>query len=161
MMNIIHLYYILSFCSYFYYHIEFLNDDNCYYEKISNNEPVKLDDLPFDILDSWMWIRFPNLVNFVLGKTPKRHNAKYWSEGIYPWFSIADMKDKQVVSSTEEKVSEAAFKDNFSSNLSPAGTLIMSFKLTVGRVSILGVDTLHNEAIISIFPYLNDSNASI
>ena len=32
-------------------------DDNCYYEKIGKNEPVKLEDLPFDIPDSWTWIR--------------------------------------------------------------------------------------------------------
>lgn len=34
----------------------------------------------------------------------------------------------------------------------------MSFKLTVGRVSILGVDGIHNEAIVSIFPYLTENN---
>ena len=35
----------------------FKSDDNCYYEKIGNGEPVKLEDLPFDIPDSWTWIR--------------------------------------------------------------------------------------------------------
>ena len=36
----------------------FKGDDNCYYEKIGKNAPVKLEDLPFDIPDSWAWIRF-------------------------------------------------------------------------------------------------------
>ena len=137
----------------------FKGDDNCYYEKIGNNTPVKLEDLPFDIPDNWTWIRFPNLVNFVLGKTPERHNPKYWNDGKYPWFSIADMKDKRTVIETKEKVSERSLAENFNSCLSPAGTLIMSFKLTIGRVSILGVDAVHNEAIISIFPYLNKNNS--
>ena len=137
----------------------FKGDDNFYYEKIGNNTPVKLEDLPFDIPDNWTWIRFPNLVNFVLGKTPERHNPKYWNDGKYPWFSIADMKDKRTVIETKEKVSECSLVENFNSCLSPAGTLIMSFKLTIGRVSILGVDAVHNEAIISIFPYLNKNNS--
>ena len=111
--------------------------------------------MPFDIPDNWTWIRFPNLVNFYLGKTPERHNDSYWNNGKYPWFSIADMKDKEIIYNSKEKISELSFKENFSSKLSPAGTLIMSFKLTVGRVSILGVDALHNEAIISILPYLS------
>ena len=37
-------------------------DDNCYYEKIGANEPVRLDDLPFDIPDSWCWTRLENAV---------------------------------------------------------------------------------------------------
>ena len=115
--------------------------------------------MPFDIPDNWTWIRFPNLVNFVLGKTPERHNPKYWNDGKYPWFSIADMKDKRTVIETKEKVSERSLAENFNSCLSPAGTLIMSFKLTIGRVSILGVDAVHNEAIISIYPYLNKNNS--
>ena len=114
--------------------------------------------MPFDIPDSWTWIRFPNLVNFTLGKTPERHNPKYWSDGKYPWFSIADMKDKKIVTETKEKISEYSLSEYFNSCTSPTGTLIMSFKLTVGRVSILGVDAIHNEAIISIFPYLEENN---
>lgn len=34
---------------------------NCYYEKIGNNAPVKLEDLPFDIPDNWTWIRQKNI----------------------------------------------------------------------------------------------------
>ena len=34
----------------------------------------------------------------------------------------------------------------------------MSFKLTVGRTAVLDIDAYHNEAIISIWPFL-DSNS--
>lgn len=36
----------------------------------------------------------------------------------------------------------------------------MSFKLTVGRVSILDIDAVHNEAIISIYPCYDIDNAT-
>ena len=37
-------------------------DDNRYYEKVGKNEPVLLEDLPFDIPDSWSWARLNNVV---------------------------------------------------------------------------------------------------
>ena len=38
-------------------------DDNCYYEKVGKNEPVLLENLPFDIPDSWCWARLENAAN--------------------------------------------------------------------------------------------------
>ena len=37
-------------------------DDNCYYEKVRTNDPVCLDNLTFDIPDSWCWTRLENTV---------------------------------------------------------------------------------------------------
>ena len=37
-------------------------DDNCYYEKVGKNEPVLIEDLPFDIPDTWMWARLKDVV---------------------------------------------------------------------------------------------------
>ena len=38
-------------------------DDNCYYEKVGNHEPVLLDNLPFEIPDLWCWARLGNAVS--------------------------------------------------------------------------------------------------
>ena len=57
------------------------------------------------------------------------------------------------VSSSKEKISEIALNEKFAGKLIPRGTLLMSFKLTVGKTSILDVDAVHNEAIISIFRF--------
>ena len=135
------------------------NTYNRHYEKVGNKEPICIEDeLPFEIPDSWCWVRFPQIVAFELGKTPDRHTDKFWNNGVYSWFSIADMKDKQTVTFTKEKISATALQEKFGGVLVPQGTLIMSFKLTVGRTSILGTDAVHNEAIISIFPYVSRGN---
>ncbi|MBQ3235131.1 MAG: restriction endonuclease subunit S [Clostridia bacterium] len=138
--------------------IIFKGDDNCHYEKIGSEVKNIDDEIPFEIPDNWCWVRFPQLVYFELGKTPDRQTDKFWNKGIYPWFSIADMQDKKTITETKDKISEIALQEKFNGSLSPKGTLLMSFKLTVGRTSILGVDAVHSEAIISIFPYVYDSN---
>lgn len=88
-----------------------------------------------------------------IGKTPPRGETKYWTNGKYPWVSISDMSDYGTVTTTKESVSEYA-KSLFG-EISPVGTLIMSFKLTVGRTSLLNTSAYHNEAIISIYPFID------
>ena len=63
------------------------------------------------------------------------------------------MSDYGLVTTTKESVSEYA-KSLFG-EISPVGTLIMSFKLTVGRTSILDISAYHNEAVISIYPFVD------
>lgn len=118
-------------------------------------EPITDDVIPFDIPDSWVWIRFGNLVSYNMGKTPPRAEAQWWDKGI-PWVSIADMQENGHVTKTKESVSYDAITEKFGNKISKAGTMIMSFKLTVGRVSVLDIDAVHNEAIISIYPFADD-----
>nr|WP_142958089.1 restriction endonuclease subunit S [Enterococcus durans] len=129
--------------------IIYKGDDNSYYEKNGNSE-VKLDDIP-ELPSTWEYARFKDIVSYYMGKTPPRSANEYWGDDI-PWVSIADMPANGIITSTKEHVSHEA-KKLFKDKISPAGTLLMSFKLTVGRVSLLGIEATHNEAIISIFPY--------
>lgn len=54
----------------------------CYYEKVANNEPVLLENLPFDIPDSWEWARLGNYITLLSGRDlePSQYNDK--KEGI-------------------------------------------------------------------------------
>ena len=125
--------------------------DGGYYEKRGNGEPVCIDDeIPFEIPESWEWVRLGSLCSLLIGKTPARSEIKYWSNGSFPWVSISDMKQGEVLNKTKELVSAEAMASCFKAGLVPAGTLIMSFKLTIGRTCILGMDAVHNEAIISV-----------
>ena len=112
-------------------------------------------DTPFDIPDSWEWVRFKDLVDYSMGKTPPRKETEYWSNGTLPWVSIADLVADRTVTATKECVNSFAAENTFKGKISKAGTLLMSFKLTVGKVSILGIDAFHNEAIISIYPFVD------
>lgn len=119
--------------------------------------PAEDREVPFDIPENWKWQKFGDIVDFNMGKTPPRSESIYWG-GDIPWVSIADMPKDGILLKTKEKITAKAMKEKFGSKIVPKGTLIMSFKLTVGRCSILGIDAVHNEAIISIKPIVDKEN---
>ncbi len=135
-------------------------EDGVFYEKTGTEVRSLADELPFDIPDSWEWIRLKDLVHYSLGKTPPRKEVVYWDSGTFPWVSIADLVADGTVTETKECVSTCAAEHIFRGNISKAGTLLMSFKLTIGKVSLLGIDAFHNEAIISILPFVDQDRVT-
>ena len=130
----------------------FKGDDNKYYENVNGKVLDISEEIPFDLPGSWQWSRFASIVNYRIGKTPARGETVFWEAGTYPWVSISDMKEYGTIRHTKENITERAA--HLLGRVSPQGTLLMSFKLTVGRTSILDIDAYHNEAIISIWPFL-------
>ena len=89
-----------------------------------------------------------------IGKTPARGDSTFWANATKPWVSISDMADYSHIKKTKEKISDIA-ASTIMGRISPIGSLLMSFKLTVGRTSILDIEAYHNEAIISIYPFVD------
>ena len=130
--------------------------------KIKKEKPlpeISDDEKPFDIPESWAWVKFGDIVYYNMGKTPSRTESQWWGKDI-PWVSISDMIENGRVDSTKERITKSALSEVFGNKISEAGTLLMSFKLTVGRVSILDINAVHNEAIISIYPCYDIDNAT-
>ncbi len=128
-------------------------NDNKYWENINGRTVDISEDIPFDLPKSWSWVRLGSIVKMSIGKTPPRGETKYWADGKHNWVSISDMNEYGHISKTKEKLSDNAIA--MMGNLSPKDTLLMSFKLTVGRTSILDVPAYHNEAIVSMFPLVD------
>ena len=83
-----------------------------------------------------------------IGKTPPRAEKQWFTDGKVgvPWVSISDMKDVTYLLQTSEGLTkEACEKHNV--RIIDEGTVLLSFKLTVGRVSIAGMNVCTNEAI--------------
>jgi type I restriction enzyme, S subunit len=111
-------------------------------------------DEPFNIPKSWRWVQFASIADFSAGRTPPRNDPSFWNTGDYAWVSIADIVDGQILTATKETVSNKARDEVFGSEPELPGTMIMSFKLTIGKIARLRIPAFHNEAIISIKPYL-------
>ncbi len=83
-----------------------------------------------------------------IGRTPRRSNQDYWANGTNTWATIADM-DSRSISSSKEQVSDKAIEDN-KVVLVPKGSLLMSFKLTIGKLAFAEEDLFTNEAIVAL-----------
>lgn len=87
-----------------------------------------------------------------MGKTPSRNNSDYWSFGKYNWISIADLGTYQkYTKETKEKISELAVRDCGMKRV-PANTVVMSFKLSLGKTAITKESIYTNEAIMAFIP---------
>jgi type I restriction enzyme S subunit len=96
--------------------------------------------------------RLDEIFNLQMGKTPSRNNADYWTEGQYNWISIADLGTYQkYVEATKEKITESAVQESGIKSV-PANTVIMSFKLSLGKTAITKESVYTNEAIMAFIP---------
>ena len=96
--------------------------------------------------------RLDEIFDLQMGKTPSRNNKKYWTDGQYDWISIADLSPHQkYVETTKEKISDSAVQES-GIKIVPANTVIMSFKLSLGKTAITQKSIYTNEAIMAFIP---------
>ena len=126
-------------------------------EKEKPLPPITDNEIPYDIPENWKWARLGEICNLSIGKTPERKIAEYWKDGIYNWVAISDMVNGGLINQTKEKISQTAYNKVFKKDTLPIGTLLFSFKLTIGKVSLLNIPAYTNEAICAITPYLYDN----
>jgi type I restriction enzyme, S subunit len=107
---------------------------------------------PFELPPHWRWVVLAEVAEFLIGKTPPRGDSSYWYPEDYSWVSIADMKHYGKITETKEKVSALAAREVFRQRFAEPGSILMSFKLTIGKVARAGIRCFHNEAIISLQP---------
>lgn len=94
----------------------------------------------------WEYKRFDEVFDLQMGKTPDRKNPDYFG-GNNVWVSIRDLGDKEIADSNEHITDLAVSNSNI--RKVKKGTVIMSFKLTVGKCGIAATDLYTNEAIMA------------
>ena len=99
----------------------------------------------------WEIKRVEDIANIQVGFTPDTKNDSFW-EGDIKWLSIAGMNSKYIFDGNKRISNEALGKRE----LIPKNTLVMSFKLTIGRLAIIKEPMITNEAICQF--YWKDKN---
>ncbi|MDK8174380.1 hypothetical protein HMPREF3031_03645 [Staphylococcus sp. HMSC072B07] len=132
-------------------------DGNPY--KSSGGEINDTNNLP----PNWKYQSAKHIYTINIGKTPPRKLTELFNtkNGI-DWVSISDMKaNGPFINITKENLSESAVKE-YRVKLVPKNSVLLSFKLTIGRVKITNKELATNEAIAhfvtntinSIYTYL-------
>ena len=94
-------------------------------------------------------LQVKDVFNLQMGKTPSRKSYEYWTDGTIDWVSIRDLGSyDRYVGPTKEKITQLAV-DESGIRPAPPNTLIMSFKLSLGKVAITVCPTYTNEAIMA------------
>ena len=87
----------------------------------ASHKPTYEIEPPFDIPESWKWVKLSDLGSFVGGHTPSLSDASNWADGDILWVTSKDMKQKYI-SDTGCKVSKKGASEL---HLLPKGSLIM------------------------------------
>jgi type I restriction enzyme, S subunit len=99
----------------------------------------------------WTRGRLGEKCSIEIGGTPSRNAPDYWDtskETPNLWVSIRDL-NQRVISQTSERISDLGVKHS-NVKLQAEGTILLSFKLTIGRVAIAGCPLYTNEAIAGL-----------
>ncbi|HDL3071258.1 TPA: restriction endonuclease subunit S, partial [Mannheimia haemolytica] len=109
----------------------------------------------------WKFNQADNLFDVGIGKTPPRKESEWFSDNANDteWISIKDMGNQGLFITESSEYLKVEAVDKFNIKRIPENTVILSFKLTVGRVSITTKETTTNEAIAH-FKIPSSSNLS-
>ena len=113
----------------------FRGADNLPYEKIGKNEPVCIaDEVPFEIPESWEWVRFSSIIELQSGQdmAPDKYNAN--GDGIPYITGASNIENGSVIINRWTEYGKAfAYK----------GDLLLTCKGTVGTMAILDEPQVH------------------
>lgn len=127
--------------------IELLNEQNKTLEQMA--ETLFRQWFVEEAEEDWEEVRLDRISNISIGRTPPRKESEWFSfnETDVKWISIKDMGcSSSYIANTSEHLTKEAI-EKFRVPMIPANTVLLSFKMTVGRVKITTEPMVSNEAI--------------
>ena len=95
-----------------------------------------------------MKVKLSDAFDLQMGKTPPRNDRECWGDG-HKWISISDIGNAgKYIDTTKEEITDIGVSKS-GIKVVPKGTVIMSFKLSIGKTAITAEDMYTNEAIMA------------
>ena len=133
--------------------IIFRGDDNSYYEKVGGEVQCIDNEIPFDIPETWAFVRLKHIGTVIGGGTPKTNVPSFW-DGEIPWLTPADLSGhKEIYVSAGGRNIKREGLDSSSAQLMPAGAVLYSSRAPIGYVAISANPIATNQGFKSVVPY--------
>ena len=131
--------------------IIFRGDDNSHYEKFADGTVKCIDDeIPFEIPQSWCWVRLGNIGDWGSGSTPAKGRSDYYGGNVL-WLRTGELNNG-IVYDTEIKITDKALQE-CSFRLNKVGdVMIAMYGATIGKVAIAGKEMTTNQACCGCTP---------
>ena len=128
-------------------------------KKIKKEKPLPDiidDEIPFDVPESWKWVKVGNVGSWSSGATPSRTNPAYYG-GSIPWLKTGDLNDG-FIQEVPEYITDLALEKT-SLRINPIGSVLMAmYGATIGKLGILEIPVTTNQACCACNPYAGMNN---
>ena len=106
---------------------------------------VPVDEQPYKLPDSWVWVRLGDIGVWGAGATPLKSNSEFYSNATIPWLLTGDLNDSYITE-IPNKISEIALEKT-SVKLNPKDSILIAmYGATIGKVGILTFPATTNQA---------------
>lgn len=111
-----------------------------------------------EIPAEWTVCKVKRFYKLQTGFTPDTKKSEYYDvEYGFDWVNISDICDGMTITETKKKISQL-YIDHYKPSIIPTGSLLYSFKLSVGQTAFAGKPIYSNEAIAA---FLEDKKVNL
>lgn len=126
-------------------------------KKVKKENPlpeISKEEIPYEIPDSWEWVRLVDIGSIFSGGTPKTTINEFWEKGTIPWITPAIMgksKSKIFNSVALKHITEQGLNAS-SAQLIPGSSIVYSSRAPIGHINIVPYPYSTNQGCKSVTP---------
>lgn len=117
-------------------------------KKIKREKPlpeISEEEKPFEIPESWEWVRLGDVCDIINGFTPSRSNKLFWENGDIPWFTIEDIREQgRFIKKTRQNITKGALGKS-TNRILPANTVLLCCTASVGEYAYTEIRLTTNQ----------------
>lgn len=100
-------------------------------------------------MNLWSKCKLGNLIEIILGGTPKTTVDEFWVDGTIPWVSVVDFSDSKFIRYTQKNITDLGIQFS-NTKLLDVGDIILSARGTVGKLAVCSCQMAFNQSCYAL-----------